>query len=70
MSFETEQLIVFAALLGGSLVLALIFTVRTAYLAYKASTGKERLDWILALSFGLGAVLFASFQLWRVIVRF
>lgn len=70
MSFETQQLVVFAAILGGSLVLALLFAARTAYLAYRAGSAKERLDWIVAAAFAVGASAFFGFQLWRIIVRF
>jgi Holliday junction resolvase len=70
MSFEIEQLIVFAALLGGSLVLALGFTARAAYLAIKAESTRGRIDWTLATVFGTGATVMAAFQLFRVILRF
>lgn len=70
MSFETQQLVVFAAILGGSLVLALLFAARAAYLAYRAGSGKERLDWAIAVAFAGGVSAFFGFQLWRIVVRF
>lgn len=69
MTFAVEQLVIFAALLGGGLALSLAFLVRTLYLALHTN-GKERWDWSLAAAFALMVALLVGFQLWRVIIRF
>jgi hypothetical protein len=70
MTFETEQLIIFAAILGGSFILGLGFTVRAVYLVIKSESNRSKVDWVLAATFGAAATIMAFFQLYRIINRF